>query len=99
VTVLARDATGTVSIAPRALSQLVVQAAEAVEGVRVRRTRRHLVVAISDGRARVALELAVRFGVVLPDAARAAQERVTDALRAMCGVVVDAVDVSVEEVA
>jgi uncharacterized alkaline shock family protein YloU len=99
VTVLAHGAIGAVSIAPRALSQLVVQAAESVDGVRVRRTRRHLVVAIADGRARVALELAIRFGVVLPEAARSVQDRVADALRAMCGVVVDAVDVSVEEIA
>ena len=99
MTVLARNDDGSVSIAPRALSYLVVQAAESVEGVRVRRTRRHLVAAIAAGRAHVTLELAVRFGVVLPEAARLVQERVADALRAMCGVAVDAVDVSVEEVA
>ena len=43
------------------------------------------------------LELAVAYGRVLPEAARAVQERVADALAGMCGVVVDAVDVSVEE--
>jgi uncharacterized alkaline shock family protein YloU len=34
---------------------------------------------------------------VLPDVAREVQERVSGALEAMCGLVVDAVDVSVEE--
>jgi uncharacterized alkaline shock family protein YloU len=46
---------------------------------------------------RVELELAAPYGAVLPDVARAAQERVADALAGMCGLIVEAVDVSIEE--
>ncbi|HZS25021.1 MAG TPA: Asp23/Gls24 family envelope stress response protein [Gaiellaceae bacterium] len=80
-----------------ALTQIVVGAAQQVDGVRVRRRRRHVDVDIADGSARVALELAVDRGVVLPDAARAVQERVAGALGTMCDVTVSAVDVAIEE--
>jgi uncharacterized alkaline shock family protein YloU len=63
----------------------------------VRRPRRGLEIELADGHARVELELAARIGLVLPDVAREVQERVTGALETMCGLVVDAVDVSVEE--
>ncbi len=88
---------GNVTVTTGALSQIVVQAVEAVEGARVRRARRHLEVAGEDGHARIELELAVRYGLALPDVAHEVQEGVADALRTMCGVAVDAVDVSVEE--
>jgi uncharacterized alkaline shock family protein YloU len=88
---------GSITISPAALTQVVVQAAEAVEGARVRRPRRGLEIVLAGGRARVELELAGRYGAVLPDVAKAVQERVADALRGMCGLGVDAVDVSVEE--
>ncbi len=88
---------GNVTVTTGALSQIVVQAVEAVEGARVRRARRHLEVAVEDGHARIELELAVRYGLALPDVAHEVQEGVADALRTMCGVAVDAVDVSVEE--
>jgi len=89
---------GSVTVSPAALNQLVVQAAETVSGAQVRRGRRRLEVEVADGRARVRLELAAAYGVVLPRLARKVQERVADALRTMCGVEVDAVDVSVEAV-
>ena len=88
---------GTITITPAALTQVVVHAAELTEGARVRRPRRGLAIDLTDGRARVELELAARFGLPLPDLAREVQERVTGALHGMCGLVVDAVDVSVEE--
>jgi uncharacterized alkaline shock family protein YloU len=89
---------GTVTVTDAALDQIVVQAAEAVTGVRVRRRRRrHVDVQIDTGGAHVALDLDVAYGVVLPDAARAVQERVADALGTMCGVNVRSVDVAVEE--
>jgi uncharacterized alkaline shock family protein YloU len=88
---------GTVTVTPGALTQIVVGAAESVAGARVRRRRRGLDVTVADGRARVQLELAARYGVVLPELARDVQERVAEALRAMCGVDVERVDVSVEE--
>jgi len=96
---LARTEGGTVTLSEGALTQIVVQAVESVAGVRVRRgRRRHAVeVALEAGRARAELELAVAYGRVLPDVVRAVQGRVAGALAGMCGVVVDAVDVSVEE--
>ena len=98
MTELVRTETGAVSISPGALSQLVVRAAESVDGARVRRPRRGLQIDLGGGSARVALELAVRRGVVLPDVARAVQDSVAGVLETMCEVRVDAVDVSIEEV-
>lgn len=89
---------GTVTITPSALAELIVRAAELVDGAQVRRGRRRLDVDVSDGKARVRLELSARYGVVLPELARDVQQRVSDALTSMCGVDVQAVDVSVEEV-
>jgi uncharacterized alkaline shock family protein YloU len=89
---------GTITVSPGALTELVAQAAETVDGASVRRGRRRLELELEDGRARVKLELTVRYGASLPEVARAVQERVADALTTMCRVEVDAVDVSVEEV-
>jgi len=88
---------GSVTISDGVLTQIVQQAAESVEGARVRRARRHLEVEVEDGRARVELELAIRYGRVLPDAARDVQREVANAVGTMCGVEVVAVDVSIEE--
>ena len=88
---------GTITISPAALTQVVVGAAELVDGARVRKPRRGLDLELADGRAQVSLELVARFGTVLPDVARAVQEQVRLALEGMCGVSVDRVDVSVEE--
>ena len=88
---------GTITVAPAVLSSIVVQAAEGVEGARVRRPRRGLDVAIEDGRARVALELAVRYGAVIPDVAGDVQSRVADALRRSCELDAATVEVAVEE--
>ena len=49
------------------------------------------------GRARVELELTAPIGAVLPELARDVQMNVTAALAGMCGLVVDAVDVTVAE--
>jgi uncharacterized alkaline shock family protein YloU len=89
---------GTITVTPPALAGLVIQAAEAVDGVHVRRGRRRLDIDIALGEARVRLELTARYGLVLPEVARDVQERVADALAAMCAVRIGSVDVSVEEV-
>jgi uncharacterized alkaline shock family protein YloU len=86
-----------VRVTDGALTQIVVRAAEGVEGARVRRARRKVAIEIEGGHARVDLELAVAYGRVLPDVARDVQREVADALERMCGVKVDAVDVAVEE--
>ena len=79
------------TITDAALSQIVVGAAEQVDGVRVRRRRG---VEPQDGR--VTLSLAARYGTVLPDLARNVQAQVADALSTMCDLRVS-VDVSIEE--
>jgi len=93
------EAAGTITVTPAALASIVTQAAETVGDAKVRRGRRRLEVEVADGGgAHVRLELSARYGTVLPDLAREVQERVTEAVVAMCAVRVDAVDVSVEEV-
>ena len=87
-----------VSISDATLQSIVVQAAESVEGARVRRPKRGLEVAVADGSARVQLELAVPYGAILQETGRAVQESVAGALRDMCGLPA-AVDVSIEELA
>jgi uncharacterized alkaline shock family protein YloU len=86
---------GTVTVSAAVLEQIVQRAAEQGD-VRVRKPRRGLDVSIRDGRARVALELSVRYGAVLPDVAQQVQERVAESLRAMCGLEAS-VDVTIEE--
>ena len=98
MTVVLSEPAGTITVTPPALAGLVVQAAEAVDGVQVRRGRRRLDIDVALGEASVRLELSARYGLVLPDAARQVQERVSDALVTMCEVSVGSVDVSVEEV-
>jgi uncharacterized alkaline shock family protein YloU len=84
-----------VTITAAALSQLVVRAAEQVDGVRVRLPLpRRRVELHDDG---VALELAVRYGLPLPEVAREVQQAVAAALSGMMGLDVKAVDVSIEE--
>ena len=92
-----REDAGSIEVTPGALSQIVQRAAESVDGARVRRPRRGLDLRLDDARAHVELELAVRYGVVLPEAARDVQARVADALATMVDLDVEAVDVSIEE--
>jgi len=99
VSYVVSDEGGSVVVTTAALTELVVTAAEAVDGAEVRRGRRRLEVDVAEGRARVRLELEAPYGIVLPRLARDVQERVADALASMCGVEVEAVDVSVEAVA
>jgi uncharacterized alkaline shock family protein YloU len=93
VTVVGDD--GSVTITDAVLHQIVAQAVDSVGGARLR--KRHTEIAIETTGAHVQLELAVRFGRVLPDVARAVQEQVASALGTMCGVTVTSVDVTVEE--
>jgi uncharacterized alkaline shock family protein YloU len=92
-----RAAHGSIRIEGDALAGLVVRSAESVDGARVRRPRRGLTIAVADGRARVELELAVRYGTPLPALAAQVQERIASALRDSAGLEVEAVDVTVEE--
>jgi uncharacterized alkaline shock family protein YloU len=98
VSLVLSEPEGTITVTPSALAGLVIQAAEAVDGVQVRRGRRRLEIDIAPGEAVVRLELTARYGLVLPEVARDVQERVADALTAMCAVRIGSVDISVEEV-
>ena len=88
---------GAIRVEGDALAALVVAAAERVDGVRVRRPRRGLDVAVAEGRVRVELELAGRYGASLPGLARDVQAGVAAALRDATSLEVEAVDVSIEE--
>jgi uncharacterized alkaline shock family protein YloU len=74
----------------------VITAAELVPGARVRRPRRGLDVSVTDGTARIELELAASYGTVLPSFAREVQAKVAAAVLGSTGLAA-AVDVSVEE--
>jgi uncharacterized alkaline shock family protein YloU len=92
-----KNSHGTIRVEGDALAALVVAAAERVDGVRVRRPRRGLDVAVAEGRVRVELELAGHYGTPLPGLARDVQAGVATALRAATSLQVEAVDVSIEE--
>ena len=92
-----RGPQGEVRIEGDALAGLVLAAAELVDGARARRPRRGLDITVVDGTVTVELELAARYGSVLPELARAVQQRVTDVLRSSAGLTVERVDVSIEE--
>ena len=92
-----RGSQGTIRIEGDALAALVVTAAELVDGARVRRPRRGLDIAVAGGRVRVALELAARYGTMLPSLARDVQSRIASVLRDSAGLEIEAVDISIEE--
>jgi len=90
-------AQGEVRIEGDALAGLVLSAAELVDGARARRPRRGLDISVQDGSVKVELELAARYGLVLPELARAVQASVAEALRSSAGLRVERVDVSIDE--
>jgi uncharacterized alkaline shock family protein YloU len=91
------DENGTITITAGVLSQVVRTAAESVDGARARRPKRGLDVDLDGDLARVQLELAVRYGEVVPAVAEAVQRRVHESLRDLCGLQTSSVDVAVEE--
>ena len=93
-----RGPEGSITVAPSALMRLVVRAAESVDGVRVRRPRRSIEVAHADGGVSVSVEVAVSHGAVVPELARAVQERVGQAVGTACGLEVERVDLAIEEI-
>ena len=94
--VLVSDGGGSVRVSEAALVALVDGAVAEVDGARLRK-RRRLSLALADGHARAELEIAVAYGSVLPEVARAVQEHVGAALERTCSVEVDAVDIAVVE--
>jgi Asp23 family, cell envelope-related function len=90
-------AAGTIRIEGDALAGLVVSAAELVDGARVRRPRRGLTVEVAGGRARVEVELAVRYGTSVPEVGAAVQLGIAEALQRAAGLEVESVHVAVAE--
>jgi uncharacterized alkaline shock family protein YloU len=87
---------GTVSVPAAALDRIVSRAAERVDGARARR-RRGVEIALDGGTATVSLQLAARYGVVLPQLVERVQAEVREVLETMFGLDVKRVDVTVEE--
>ena len=87
---------GQIRVEGDALAALVIAAAELVDGARVRRPRRGLDVTVANGAATVELELAARYGTVLPSLARDVQKSVAAALLESAGLEAT-VDVAIEE--
>jgi uncharacterized alkaline shock family protein YloU len=94
---VARNPEGSVTVPAATLCRIVVDAAELVDGVRVRRPRRGVSVELAEAGAAVSLQLTARYGTVLPVLAREVQERVGEALARMCALSVLRVDVAIEE--
>lgn len=86
---------GTIHVPSGTLAALVTRAAESVAGAKVR--RRGVDVKLSDGAARVRIELNARHGLVLPELGRDVQAAIARALSTMCGLAATAVDLHVEE--
>ena len=86
--------TGSVTIASGVFEEVVRRSAGEAESVRVR--KRGLEIDVDASRAKVGLEIAVRHGAVLPEAAEDVQRRVAAGLREICGLEAR-VDVAVEE--
>jgi uncharacterized alkaline shock family protein YloU len=99
MTSILRTPEGEISVAPAALQQIVVRAAESVDGARVRRPKRSVEVRIAEGRCRVSLELEARYGTPLAELAEDVQRCVTAAVSGMLELDVDAVDVTIEDLA
>jgi uncharacterized alkaline shock family protein YloU len=85
---------GTITVPADALEEIVARAAEP-QGVRPR--RRRLQVTVRDGSAAVRIEVTARQGDVLPEVGRGVQDAVAEALVTMCGLAVESVDLSVED--
>jgi uncharacterized alkaline shock family protein YloU len=92
-----REPEGTISVPAATLNRIVAAAAELVDGVRVRRPRRSVDIALADGSATVTLHLVARYGTVLPMVAEEVQREVASALERMCDLEIERVDVAVEE--
>ena len=95
-TFVIEESDGTITVPAAVLEHAVAQAAEDVDGARVRRPRRGLEVAIADGRAHVSIALAVRHGLVLPSVARDVQQRVAETLETIFGLEASGVDIAIE---
>ena len=89
---------GRVELTSSALASLVVRAAESVAGVRVRRPRRGLEIAVDGSRAHVEIGVVGPVDGVLPEVGEQVQRAIATALRASVSLEAE-VDVAIEELA
>jgi uncharacterized alkaline shock family protein YloU len=89
---------GRVELTSSALASLVVRAAESVPGVRVRRPRRGLEIAVDRSRAHVEIGVVGPLDGVLPEVGERVQAAIATALRETVGLEAE-VDVAIEELA
>jgi uncharacterized alkaline shock family protein YloU len=89
---------GRVELTSGALASLVVRAAESVPGVRVRRPRRGLEIAVDGSRAHVEIGVVGPVDGVLPEIGEQVQRAIVTALRASASLEGE-VDVAIEELA
>jgi uncharacterized alkaline shock family protein YloU len=82
-----------VTVSDAAFAQIVVRAAQEVDGARVRRPKK-----VSLDGDRLELALGARRGAVLPELARAVQARVAETVETMCELRLAGVDVTIEVV-
>jgi uncharacterized alkaline shock family protein YloU len=94
---VARTSLGGITLDPKALSGLVRDAAESVEGARVVRAARTLDVSLGDdGVATVAVSITAPRRAVLPELGALVQQRIAEALKQALDTPPARVDVTIE---
>jgi uncharacterized alkaline shock family protein YloU len=89
---------GTTRIADSVVARIVDQVARGLRGVRLTGRPPSASVAVRGSRVTIRLPLAIRYGVSLAEASAAARTSVIEQVEGLTGLVVDAVDISVEDV-
>jgi len=95
-----RTSLGRIAVDEAALTRLVRQAIERVEGIQAVRARRGIRLVVEEDRAIVvSVGVVARAGAVLPEIGRRVQERVVDVVRTALEPSAVRVDVTIEEIA
>jgi uncharacterized alkaline shock family protein YloU len=89
---------GTTRIADSVVARIVDQAVRGLRGVHLAGRPTALSVAVSGGRVTIRLPLALRYGVSLAEASAAVRASVIEQVEGLTGLVVDAVNISVDDV-
>ncbi len=89
---------GTTRIADSVVARIVDQAVRGLRGVRRTGRPPSASVAVGGSRVTIRLPLAIRYGVSLAEASAAARTSVIEQVEGLTGLVVDAVNISVEDV-
>lgn len=89
---------GTTRIADSVVARIVGQAVRGLRGVHLAGRPSAVSVAVSGGRVTIRLPLALRYGLGLAETSTAVRASVIERVEVLTGLVVDAVDISVEDV-